>query len=337
MFRDRPIVISVIVPAYNSMDCLERCIESIRRQTIPNIEIIIVDDGSTDNTGALAEKMAMTDKRIRVFHKENGGSSSARNLGIDNARGEFLGFVDSDDYIEPVMYERLLRAAVQEDLLMIQCSRDEISEEGERMPDVCVPPETAEIFDNRHILRELLLHKGDCSFCTRLTHVSLFEGQRFPEGELNEDFILLVRMLAKVNRIAVLPNQDYHVVYRMCSNSRTRDENVFPRVFTDIVVNADRVMEIVKNEYPELITEAERFGDFQRLDYMLHIPIAQMNRNNSFYRQVAAALRKRKWKAWRNPYLTKKNKKYIFILGTAPVLARKIHRMKMKGNKQDDN
>ena len=137
----RPVLISVIIPVYNVVDLLPKCVDSIRRQTYRNLEIILVDDGSTDNSGALAEKMALEDKRIRVFHKENGGSSSARNLGISKAQGDYIGFVDSDDYIEPEMYEKLLATALEENLLMVQISRDEIDEVGNRMPDVCEPPE----------------------------------------------------------------------------------------------------------------------------------------------------------------------------------------------------
>ena len=84
---DQPIIISVIVPVYNIFEYLPRCVDSIRKQTYPYLDIILVDDGSTDRTGALAEKLALEDKRIRVFHKENGGSSSARNLGIAQAKG----------------------------------------------------------------------------------------------------------------------------------------------------------------------------------------------------------------------------------------------------------
>lgn len=335
MFEDRPILLSVIVPAFNAMDCLEKCVDSIRQHQIPNMEIIIVDDGSTDNTGALAEQMALYDKRIRVFHKENGGTSSARNLGLDNARGEYIGFVDADDYIEGDMYEKMIKAALSEHLLMVQTSRDEIDENGVKMDNVCEPPSEPMLFENKDIFRELLLHKGDCSFCTRITQRELFKELRFPEGELNEDFLLLVQMLPSVPFIGILPFQDYHVVYRMCSNTRTKDENEFSRVFTDIVVNADRVQKIVEKEYPDLLKESFRFGLFQRLDYMLHIPIKKMNRGNEFYIQVRKYLRRNKYKVQRNPYLTKRDKQYIFILGTVPKLARKIHYLKMKGRKNN--
>lgn len=323
-------LISVIVPVYNVMKYLPRCVDSLRRQTYRNLEIILVDDGSTDNSGALAEKIAMEDRRIRVFHKENGGTSSARNLGLSKARGKYIGFVDSDDYVDPRMYERLLAAALEDGLLMVQTSRDEIDEQGKRLPDVCVPPEEMELLESGKFMRELLLHRGDCSFCTKLTHASLFQGERFPEGELNEDFYLLVRLLQRVPAVAILPQQDYHVFYRYGSNTRTRDQEEFPRVFTDIVRNADRAAKIVEEKYPELLPEAMRFGLFQRLDYMLHIPISQMNKENEFYCQVKDYLKAHRQDILESPYLTGKNKEYLLLLGTAPKLARKFHRMLKK-------
>lgn len=336
MENEKPIIISVIVPVYNIFEYLPRCVESIRKQTYPYLDILLIDDGSTDRTGALAEKLALEDKRIRVFHKENGGTSSARNVGIANAKGEYIGFVDSDDYIEPEMYERLLTAAVQENLQMVQCSRNEVDEQGNVMPNVCEPPDEAQICESEFLMRELLLHRGDCSFCTRLTHASLFEKYRFSEGELNEDFYLLVQMLPELPQVAVLPNQDYHVFYRYGSNTRTREENYFPQVFTDIVRNADRVNQIVKESYPQLTEEAMRFGLFQRLEYMLHIPIAQMSSDHEFYQQVKYYLHKHRKDAWKNPYLSKKNKWYLLLLGTAPRMVRKVHRALRKKEIQKD-
>lgn len=326
----RPALISVIVPVYNTYDLLSRCVNSIRRQTYRNLEIILVDDGSTDNSGALAEKMAMEDKRVRVFHKENGGSSSARNLGIEKARGDFIGFVDSDDYIEPEMYERLLAVAIEENLLMVQISRDEIDEQGNRMPDVCVPPKQPELWECENFMRELLLHRGDCSFCTKLFHASLLKEERFPEGELNEDFYLLVRLLPKIPAVAILPEQEYHVFYRYGSNTRTRNQDEFPQVFTDIVKNADRVYEIVGREYPALLPEAMRFGLFQRLDYMLHIPISLMSKENEFYCQVKNYLKKHRKDVLHSEYLTRRNKVYLLLLGTAPKFVRRVHKI-LKG------
>ena len=183
--RNENPLITVIIPIYNIMDCLERCVSSVCAQTYRNLEILLVDDGSTDGTGALCDRLAERDGRIRVFHKENGGSSSARNLGLQKARGEYLGFVDSDDFIEPDMYERLMEHVKAGGYSIVQASRDEIDENG----------------------RELLLHRGDCSFCTKLTARSLFGEKRFPEGELNEDFYLLVELLQETEGVCILPQQ----------------------------------------------------------------------------------------------------------------------------------
>lgn len=323
-------LISVIVPVYNIMDCLERCVKSICAQTWENLEILLVDDGSTDGTGALCDQLAKKDGRIRVFHKENGGSSSARNLGIREAKGEWLGFVDSDDWIEPQMYERLLGAALFSGASIAQASRDEIDEEGTRRPDVCAPPKEELTRSAEEFLRTLLLHEGDCSFCTKLVKRELFAGRAFPEGKLNEDFYLLVELLGTGAAVRIVPEQLYHVFYRMGSNTRRKDKREFSRVFVDIVDNADFIEELVGKTYPALQKEAVRFGLFQRLDYLLHIPVAMMTRTDAFYRNVKRYLRAHVKDTVMNPYLTRKNKIYLLLLTAAPKTVRRVHGWKMK-------
>lgn len=100
-------LISVIVPVYNVEKYLHKCINSILNQTYKNLEIILIDDGSTDNSGKICDEYALKDNRIKVIHKENGGLSSARNAGLDICSGDYIGFVDSDDYIAEDMYEYL--------------------------------------------------------------------------------------------------------------------------------------------------------------------------------------------------------------------------------------
>ncbi len=318
-------LISVIVPVYNIKEYLERCVRSIMNQTYQNLEILLVDDGSTDGSGKLCEKLAKEDTRIRVFHKENGGSSSARNLGIREARGEYLGFIDSDDYIEPDMYELLADGIVRYGLEMAQISRDEVDEEGNRMPDVCIPPKEEWLITPQEMMNELLMHRGDASFCTRLTKKTLFDGLAFPEGKLNEDFYLLTHMLHKIDKLVVFPKQCYHVFYRIGSNSRKKDKNDFSRVFSDNVENADVVMNLVKDQYPELISVAFRFGCFQRLDYLLHIPIAQMEKENTVYKEIVSYLRRNVRSMLGSSYLTAKNKIYLLLLAMAPKKVRQAH------------
>ena len=114
-------LISVIVPVYNTEKYLDRCIQSILAQTYSNIELLLIDDGSTDSSGAICDRYAGQDSRVRVFHKPNGGVSSARNMGLDNARGEWIIFCDSDDWIDAEMYEHMYNAAIQNKVDMVCC------------------------------------------------------------------------------------------------------------------------------------------------------------------------------------------------------------------------
>lgn len=326
--------ISVIVPVYNSIDCLERCVASICAQTYSCLEILLIDDGSTDGTDELCDRLAAEDERIRVRHKENGGASSARNVGLQMAEGEFLGFVDSDDYIEPYVYEEMLRTLEAGGHSVAQISRDEMDESGKRLPDICLPPEKEFFCDAEIFIRELLLHRGDCSFCTKLFRREVFSGHCFPEGELNEDFRLLLELLQEISGIVVLPQQGYHVVCRATSTTRTRTKDSFSRVFLDIVDNADRVQALVDEKYPALHDYAVRFNLYQRLDYMLHVPLSQMRTGNRFYVEVKKYLRSHIMDTVRNPYLTKKNKGYLLLLTAAPRTVRRMHALKMQIKRQ---
>ncbi|MCH5342417.1 MAG: glycosyltransferase family 2 protein [Acetatifactor sp.] len=326
---ERPLI-SVIVPVYNIIEYLPRCVHSITDQTYGNLELLLVDDGSTDGTGELCDRLAAEDGRIRVFHKENGGSSSARNLGISQAKGEYLGFVDSDDYVEPDMYERLYQGIIEFGVKAAQIGRDEIDEQGHRLPNICEPPKEPVCYEDGDFLRELLMHRGDCSFCTKLLRRELFAGENFPEGRLNEDFYLLVRMLPRIGRLVSLPEQAYHVFYRIGSNSRKADRENFSRVYGDSVDNADMVAAIVDREYPDLRTVALRFGVFQRLEYLLHIPISRMRRDNTQYRAIVKWLRRMWTRGMTNALLTGKNKAYHTIFAIAPRGARKFHRFLRK-------
>lgn len=332
-------LISVIVPVYNVKDYLPRCVDTLRKQTYGRLEILLVDDGSTDGTSELCDRFADEDARIRVFHKPNGGTSTARNLGIRSARGEYLGFVDSDDYVDADMYERLMGAIVKYGTKAAQVGRDELDAQGNALPDICIPPQEAGILSEKDFLRELLMHRGDCSFCTKLIRRDCFMGHEFPEGALNEDFRLLVEILRQMGPLVSLPGHAYHVCYRLGSNTRKADKDVFPRVYGDCVDNADLVMELVKRGYPgagseqldrDLTAVAFRFGVFQRLEYLLHIPIAQMIPGEEQYAEVVRWMRRNVWKSITNPYLTVKNKVYHLLFAIAPRGIRVLHR-RMRG------
>lgn len=321
----RPLI-SVIVPVYNIEEYLERCVSSICEQTYENLEILLVDDGSTDGSGVLCDNLALKDARIRVYHKKNGGSSSARNLGISMAQGEYLGFVDSDDYISQDMYELLYQAVMTYDTPIAQVGRDEIDEQGNKLPNICEPPKEKVFIESKDFLKEMLMHRGDCSFCTKLVKKELFEIGVFPEGELNEDFHLLVKLLMHIKGVASLPNQTYHVFYRMGSNTRKQDKEAFSRVFGDNVNNADMVERMVAEKLPELKEVAFRFGMYQRLEYLLHVPVSRMNKENEQYIEICKHVKKNWWHMLQSPYLTKKNKVYLTLFAIAPKGIRTVHK-----------
>ncbi len=322
-------LISIIVPVYNIEEYLARCIESVLNQTYRNLELILVDDGSKDSSGKICDEYAKKDARVRVFHKENGGSSSARNLGIKNARGDYLGFVDSDDYIDSKMYENMMKAIAERECAIVQVARDEIDEQGNLMEAICAMPEQVIEYSSEDFLKELLMHIGDCSFCTKLLKRDLFFEKGFPEGVLNEDFHLLVQMLETGEKIVSLPYCGYHVFYRIGSNTRKKNENDFSRVFGDCVDNADMVTEMVARSFPALQDVAMRFGLFQRKEYLLHIPIAQMTKDNAQYRAICKYIKKHWTKMLANKYLTKKDKLYLTLFAIAPKKIRQVHKMSM--------
>ena len=322
--------VSIIVPIYNAQEYLKRCVDSILSQDYRDFEMLLMDDGSNDAYGEICDAYAQQDGRVRVVHKENTGVSDTRNQALELARGTFLQFLDSDDWIEPQMYERLYEAATAAGTSIAQASRDEIDEDYHKRPDVCTPPEQEVTCTAEDFLKTLLLHQGDCSFCTKLIKKSLFEGHRFPEGKLNEDFRLLVELLCEGERVRILPEQLYHVFYRIGSNTRRKDKNDFSRVFEDIVENADYMEQLTRERYPELREYAVRFALVQRLDYLLHIPVGRMVDTDVFYKSVKQYLRGHFSDTRKNPLLDKKSRTYLTLLTIAPKTVRRVHGWTMK-------
>ena len=123
-------VVSVIIPIYKAEPYLKKCLDSIAAQTYKNLEIILIDDGSPDNCGRICDEYAANDPRVKVIHKQNGGMSDARNTGLDNATGEYLTFIDSDDYVSENFVDTLLNALRDNDADMSVCSFVYAAEDG---------------------------------------------------------------------------------------------------------------------------------------------------------------------------------------------------------------
>lgn len=135
--------ISIIVPVYNVEKSVGRCVESIIAQTFKNIEILLIDDGSIDDSGTICDKYALKDARVKVIHKKNGGVGSARNVGLDNAIGKYVMFCDSDDYVEPTWCEKMYNSIEESDGFFSFCGYNSVRISGEIKNKKCVKDETS--------------------------------------------------------------------------------------------------------------------------------------------------------------------------------------------------
>ena len=178
-------MLSIIMPVYNTGAYLEPTVSSVLAQTYGDFELIMVDDGSTDGSGALCDTLALKDRRIRVIHKKNGGVASARNAGLDGAAGDYIGWVDSDDLVSPVMFQVMMGLAQRHDADIVQCSHvrqpELLSEQTE--------PEQIEILGPVDSLKRIYRshYTNSCALWSKIYRRSLFDGLRFTEGAAFED------------------------------------------------------------------------------------------------------------------------------------------------------
>ena len=210
-------LISIIVPVYKAEAYLDECISSIINQTYRNLEIILVDDGSPDGCPQICDNWAEIDSRIRVIHKQNGGASSARNAGLEIARGEYIGFVDSDDIIAADMYEILLEAVCSSGKKVACCG---MTKDGKT---VAMPSNRKRLgtktFDTKQTVNGILEGWCGTSFCQRLFHNTVLKEIHFPEGETNEEYSLLIPFTVVADGMVYIPEQLYY--YRHTQESVT--------------------------------------------------------------------------------------------------------------------
>lgn len=208
-------LISIVVPIYQVEKFLPRCIESIQKQTYSNIEILLVDDGSPDACPDICEAYAKDDPRIRVIHQENGGLSAARNTGIAAAKGEYIGFVDSDDYIEPVMYEKLYRIMQKEHAVLGIANYDYVDEDGKPWKQAkWQSPLEDGILSGKQVLARILQDQGwyYVTAWNKLYHADLWKDLRYPPGKIHEDEFVAHRIYLRSAVIASTGEVLYHYV-----------------------------------------------------------------------------------------------------------------------------
>ncbi len=221
MLEKRNEIISVIVPVYNVKDYLIPCVESLIAQTYRHIEILLVDDGSTDGSGVLCDNLSQKDNRINVFHKRNGGLSDARNYGLKVAKGQFIGFVDSDDWVSADMYQILLDNLLKANADISVCEKiiayDTFQED-------CGKTKTCCTLSTQDALTVLYRNEKYMSHsCNKLFKRSLFSNIEFPKGKYFEDYFIMHELFGKAQTVTFCDMGLYY--YRQRQGSITNSKN----------------------------------------------------------------------------------------------------------------
>lgn len=276
-------LISIIVPVYDSEEYIGRCVESILNQTFKDFELILVDDGSTDRSGEICDSYALNDGRIQVVHKENGGPSDARNVGLDIASGQYIGFIDSDDYVAKDMYEALLCACLDYRADIAMCGRFDVLD-GILRPSFTL--DGIEIWDSERAIGNLLVWNNiDSSPCDKIYDRILFEGLRFPLDRCNEDIFVMVPLLHRANRVVHIGVSKYYY----CHRPDSRSSGEFSECKMDLLVACEEIMLFVQKEYPELEKRSRSFY----YSGLIHLSkLLQTTKNEQHYRQSYSLVNK---------------------------------------------
>ena len=242
-------LVSIIIPVYKVEKYIDRCVTSIINQTYKNLEIILVDDGSPDNCGKICDDYAKMDERIKVIHKENGGLSDARNVGIESAKGNYISFVDSDDFIEKDMIELLLKEIEENNCDISICGYYKTYIDKDEIID-----NSKEIFimNNIEAIDKMnMLGSYDVSAWGKLFNINLIKDTRFPVGKLSEDWFVMYKIFYNASRICYNPNPKYHYVQRAGGISKNN-----PRINYDAIQAAKECMEFIEKKCPNIIENA---------------------------------------------------------------------------------
>lgn len=253
--KQKPII-SIIVPVYNTAPYLEKCFDSIAKQTYTNIEVLVVDDGSTDGSGEICDEYAKKDARFKIIHNKNSGVSVARNTALERAQGAYIGFVDSDDFVKEDMYESLYNNLVENKAELSICGQTKVYNDRNESEYFYVKQKT--VFTKEQALEEVLLQRAFLGGpCNKLFDASLCKGIFFDEDiGYGEDLLFVVKNLVKCNRVVYDPISYYMYVIR--SNSACTEK------FTEKTFSAhiarERILQIVAEMESDKLLEIAYTG-----------------------------------------------------------------------------
>lgn len=327
--------ISIIVPIYNVEEYISKCLESILAQTITNIEVIVVNDGSTDKSSAICEAYAIKDQRLKVIQQNKQGVSAARNAGINQATGNFIGFVDGDDYIEINMYEKLYQACLEtrSDIAICTLGR-EIN--GELMNlDRDGDEENQLVFNNEAAMSELFKgHLYRFSLCNKLFNKKCFAGITFPVGRIHEDLSTTYKLFANADQTVYLDFIGYIYV--------KREESILTKAYYEKRLEAfigwEEIVPYMRKEYPQLGKIVNACFTYNCIDHIYYISDQVRKRNDrvKFLKSIRIYIRKDKWEIFKNGLLSLKSKLIILLFCcniTVFSLLHRIAKLKVKGKK----
>ncbi|WP_404984750.1 glycosyltransferase [Chryseobacterium sp. M5] len=272
--------VSVIVPVYNVEHYLAKCLDSLVNQSLQNIEIIVVNDGSKDGSGNIIQQYSekYSDK-IKAFTKENGGLSDARNFGIDQATGDYLGFVDSDDYVSGTMFEEMLSLAEKNDAEMVICNIQKVNEDGNVTRKLTQIPNMPE----KIVLEKHFSVFSDLSYfaCNKLFKRELFINKRFKKGVHFEDIQLIPQLLLECKILAQTQSFHYQYLERADSISKTHNERGL-----DILKAVEDVEDVFKiSKYSSKIKELQGFQILEGI-YTFLAYLAFVKNETQFYKMA---------------------------------------------------
>ncbi|HJG67480.1 MULTISPECIES: glycosyltransferase family 2 protein [Bacilli] len=244
-------LITVVIPIYNVERYVEQCLQSVINQTYKNLQIILVDDGSTDSSGEICDRFAAQDSRVQVIHQKNAGLSAARNVGIEFAKGEFISFIDSDDFVETNYIERLYTEIKAYNAQIAVCEYSRLDDEKKIFYFHTKEPYTKTITYTEYL--DEIFKTLTLAFVTawaKLYKIELFNGEfpiRFPEGKLAEDKYVTYLLALKSQNIVYLHEPNY--CYRQRSGSITKSEASIKRAADDIEGCEKRLTDLVFIDY----------------------------------------------------------------------------------------
>ena len=245
--------VSVIIPVYNEKQYLSETLESVINQTYKNLEIVVVDDGSDDGSEKISDEYAIKDNRIRVIHKKNEGLSAARNAGLDNIKGEYVTFIDSDDIYHPDMIKKMLEAIILKDADCVICQYIFLKEKQNiNFKKISAKKKNKEkLYSREEALKAISERKINIYAWNKFYKRKLFENIRYPIGQNYEDRSVIFNIIDKTKKIFIL--SDVLVLYRRHSNSIT--STICLKNIQDFYKAYDSYDKFIEKNIPEIFTK----------------------------------------------------------------------------------